>query len=228
MDHEAEHLHHQMMETRTALTEKLETLENQVIGSVHDATCAVSKTVASVKEAVQDTVGSLKESVQDTVDSVKETVNIPHQVDRHPWVMVAGSVALGHVGGRILQRGTEYRERPTYASRHMGFVAAPEGPREVRPATTPDSAAPANGQHGGLLAQLGEQFAPELRKLKGTAIGTTFALLRDLITPSLPPAVGQRVREIMDDMTTKLGGDPLPEPILTPEESFHSAQRGRP
>jgi len=42
-----------MKETRTALTEKLETLENQVIGSVHEATCAVSETVASVKEAVQ-------------------------------------------------------------------------------------------------------------------------------------------------------------------------------
>src|SRR5262249_12539708 len=97
MDHETEHIHQQMMETPTALTEKLESLENQVFGSVHEATRAVSQTVASVKEAVQETVGSLKESVQETVHSVKESVNIKRQVDRHPWVMMAGSVALGYV-----------------------------------------------------------------------------------------------------------------------------------
>jgi len=229
MDREAEHIHQQMMETRTALTEKLETLENQVIGSVQEATCAVSDTVASVKEAVQETVGSLKESVQETVHTVKETVNISHQVDRHPWVMVAGSVALGYVGGRIIQRATDQTERPAFGGRHLGFTAAPEAPRAIQAAAPSGNAAPANDQQAGWLAQLGEQFAPELRKLKGTAIGTTFAVLRDLITPSLPPAVGQRVREIMDGMTTKLGGDPVHEPILTPqEEPFHSAQRSRP
>jgi len=224
MDHETEHIHHQMMETRTALTEKLESLENQVFGSVHEATRAVSQTVASVKEAVQETVGSLKASVQETVHSVKESVNIKRQVDRHPWAMMAGSVALGYVGGRIIQRAIEQAERPSMGHRHMGFGAA-EGPIEPAAALT-DGARP-DGRHDGWLAQLGEQFGPELRKLKGTAIGAAVAVFRDLITPALPPSVGQRVREVMNNMTAKLGGEPVREPVLTPEEEalHHSAQR---
>jgi hypothetical protein len=229
MDHEAEHIHQQMMETRTALTEKLETLENQVFGSVQEATSAVSATVASVKEAVQETVGSLKTSVQETVHSVKESVNIKRQVDRHPWVMLAGSVALGYVGGRIIQRAIEQAARPTFGHRHLGF-GAPEGPRTMEPAAALTDDARPDGRHEGWLAQLGEQFGPELRKLKGTAIGAAVAMFRDLLTPALPPTVGQRVREVMDNMTTKLGGEPVREPVLSraEEEFHHSAERSRP
>lgn len=213
MDHEAEHIRQQMKQTRTALTAKLETLENQVIGSVHEATCAVTETVATVKEAVQDTVGTLKESVQESVHTVKETLSMPHQVDRHPWVMFAGSVALGFVGRRILLRSRDHSDWSALgrqARRH-----APEGPRSTNLSAAPRYAGvPAAQRNGGWLAHLGEQFAPELNKLQGIAIGASVALLRDLVTPSLPPSLSQRVREIMDGMTTKLGGDPVPEPVL--------------
>ena len=53
MDHEPEEvIKQQMLETRASLTDKLETLEQQVAGTVHSAKAAVTDTVDSVKEAV--------------------------------------------------------------------------------------------------------------------------------------------------------------------------------
>jgi ElaB/YqjD/DUF883 family membrane-anchored ribosome-binding protein len=103
MDNEPEDvIKHQMLETRQSLAEKLETLEQQVVGTVQSATTAVTDTVETVKEAVQQTVETAKASVRETVDAVKETFDVTEQVRKHPWIMVGGSVALGYVAGRFL------------------------------------------------------------------------------------------------------------------------------
>src|SRR5438552_13806212 len=94
MAHEPEEvIKHQMLETRASLAEKLETLEQQVVGTVHNATSAVTDTVASVKGAVQD-----------TVEAVKDTFDLPRQVREHPWIMLGGSIALGYTGGCLLKQ----------------------------------------------------------------------------------------------------------------------------
>jgi len=95
----------QMEDTRTSLTEKLETLEKKVVSTVDSATTNVAETVESVKETVQETVSTVKDTVQDTIcavkDSVKEGVgavkdvfDVSRHVERHPWLMIGGSVAL--------------------------------------------------------------------------------------------------------------------------------------
>jgi len=104
MDNEPERevIRQQMEETRAALTDKLETLEHQVVDTVQGATTAVQETVATVKDAVQETVETVKGSVQETVETVKETFDLNRQVDRHPWLMFGGAVAVGYLGGRLL------------------------------------------------------------------------------------------------------------------------------
>src|SRR4051794_29513643 len=111
MDNEPEVIRQQMDETRTALTDKLELLEQQVVGTVQDATSAVAETVGTVKQAVQDTVQSVKETVHETVESVKETFDLKNQVERRPWMMVAGATALGFLGGYLLGGGREQGSR---------------------------------------------------------------------------------------------------------------------
>jgi len=131
----------QMEDTRTSLTEKLETLEQQVASTVHGATSdiaetveAVKETVEKVKDTVQDTVTTVKESVADTIDSVKETVHegltavkgmldIPALVDSHPWLMVGGAVGCGFVLGTFF---------PHPARQRAGFV------KSRSPAALPD------------------------------------------------------------------------------------------
>jgi hypothetical protein len=60
---------------------------------MHDATNAVALTVENVKDAVQV-----------TVENVKDTFDLRLQVKRHPWTMVAFSIALGWLGGNLLFR----------------------------------------------------------------------------------------------------------------------------
>src|SRR5262249_39060989 len=64
MEDETEVIRHQMTETRTSLSEKLDKLEDTVLGTVQDTTSSVVETVQSVKEAVEDTVSSVTEGVQ--------------------------------------------------------------------------------------------------------------------------------------------------------------------
>ncbi len=99
MENEPEVIQQQMQDTRTALTEKLETLEAKVVCSVEGATTAVTETVENVKQAVQETVTNVKETVHDAAESMKHAFDIGAYVDEHPWLMVGGAFAVGCLGG---------------------------------------------------------------------------------------------------------------------------------
>src|SRR5579859_1541072 len=114
MDNEPEITRADLDETRASLSEKLETLEQQVVHSVHGATNAVNETVESVKDAVHDTVAK-----------VRETLDIPLQVKQRPWGMVGGSIALGFLGGYLLRR--RGLDRPSVSQ--YSQAAFPDSPR---------------------------------------------------------------------------------------------------
>ncbi|MCI0353445.1 MAG: hypothetical protein L0099_00180, partial [Acidobacteria bacterium] len=64
------------------------------------------------------------------------------------------------------------------------------------------------------LSQLGDTFGDELKKLKGLAIGTSLGLLRDMIARSVPDNLGPQLTKLVDDVTTKIGGEPVRGPVL--------------
>ena len=221
MDNEPEEvIKHQMLETRASLAEKLETLEQQVVGTVQSATNAVADTVESVKEAVHETVEMAKSSVHDTVEAVKETFDLPHQVRARPWVMFGGSVALGYASGCLLGRVRSAAEkRYLEAAPSLSTLGAhPRGERDggladSGTAASRQAAAAFSAQHGG-LGELGETFKTELTKLKGLAIGTMLGVVRDMVTSSAPPQLGPDLAQIIDSLTVKLGGKPIDGPVL--------------
>jgi hypothetical protein len=86
-----EELRRSIEETQAALIAKLELLEGQVRNTVALARAGVTDTVASFHEAVSD---------------VGETFQVEHQVKRHPWTMLAGSVACGVLAGCYLASRT--------------------------------------------------------------------------------------------------------------------------
>lgn len=198
-----------MEETRTALTEKLEVLENQVMGTVQEARSAVSQTVetlkdtvSTVKDTVTDTVSVVKESVQDGVATVKDWFDIRAQVDRHPWMMVGGSMAAGYVIGVLCDR---LLESETPAS----HVTEPVRPEAHRLGNGHRTAMRAKRHHEPESSWLAG-FMPELNKLKGLALGTLFGTAREMVAKSVPPELGHKLGEIVDDITAKLGGEKLP------------------
>jgi ElaB/YqjD/DUF883 family membrane-anchored ribosome-binding protein len=213
MDNELEVTHADLDETRASLSEKLETLEQHVVDSVQGATAAVSDTVESVKDAVRDTVAT-----------VRETLDIPLQVKRRPWGMVGGSIALGFLGGCLLRRRGS--DRPSASRSQPAFPDSPRltqhrkeifnGHRSLEEASAkkPIQEVSQGPREPGWLGGVNNQFEAEITKLKGLAIGTVLGIVRDLITQSGPEQMKAELANVMDNITVKLGGEPIRGPVL--------------
>src|SRR5262249_19642153 len=164
MDDSPEVIRQQMEETRASLSEKLESLEQQVVGTVQNARAAVNDTVTNVKDAVQD-----------TVDSVKDTMDIRRQMQRHPWVMLGGSMALGYIGGRLFEQLESKSRNGSPASIYEraagktvdGHLGQPNGHGTTGTMGAP-SAAVEPAEEDAVHSFL-RRFEPEIDKLKGLA-----------------------------------------------------------
>jgi ElaB/YqjD/DUF883 family membrane-anchored ribosome-binding protein len=99
-----EALRAEMEETRTNLTDKLETLEQGIKDTWQGATAAVTDTVEGVKATVESTVQAVQGAVQDTTEAVGRAFDLPAHVRRHPWLMMGGALLLGIVVGNLVGR----------------------------------------------------------------------------------------------------------------------------
>jgi ElaB/YqjD/DUF883 family membrane-anchored ribosome-binding protein len=218
----------QMKETRTSLTDKLETLEQQVTDTVQETTSnvaetveAVKETVESVKDTVQETVATVKESVDDALSAVKDTVHesvhavqglfdVPGHVRAHPWLMFGGSIAVGFLLEPLLAKakGTVRYERKTFLPDHATAEESYEFPQ------------PAPSAFAGLL----KTFEPEIARLKGLALGAVMMAVRDLASQAVPPNIAPALDSILDDVARKVGGE-VPRQPATPARSHGNGKR---
>jgi ElaB/YqjD/DUF883 family membrane-anchored ribosome-binding protein len=83
--------------TRTALTEKIGLLEDQVKDEVEHARTAVQNTV---------------ESIRSHIDTIKRSVDPRIQVQKHPWMMMGTSVASGFFIGSWLAKASSRPPSP--------------------------------------------------------------------------------------------------------------------
>jgi hypothetical protein len=215
MDHQLEVTREQIAETRAALSDKLQTLKHRVVDTVQDAANTVTETVQKVKFAVHE-----------SVKNVKDTFDLRLQVNRRPWGIVAGSIALGYLSGYLLLRNGS--ARPQTTGRRQ---PAPPPSDKLRIAKQQNGVAKRHGYVEGLekkfdqdvadrpsepgsLSLAPNRFESEIRKLKGLAIGTVLSLVRDLITEAAQEPTKGVLTEVMDSITVKLGGEPIRGPVL--------------
>jgi len=242
MDDQPEVIRQQMADTRSSLTDKIERLEQTVEHKVQSTTSAVTDTVESVKEAVENTVQSVTGTVRDTVDSVKgtvsttvETVKEAFDVRRYfaeyPWAAFGAAVGVGIAGGVLLGGGRAAERIAELHSHGEASTARTTGPshnggsRKRSAAPTRAGSFPMkSGAAHELAGELASKFGDELGKLKGVALGAMFGLVRDWISRSAPSEVGNKVGEVIDDVTRKLGGEPLRGNLL---DSFAGLTGGK-
>jgi len=93
MEDQAELIRQQMQEKRAELSEKLQELAEKM---------PVAETVTETVESVTDTVSSTAENVQETVHSFEEILDLPKQVQEHPWLAVGGAVVVGYLAHDVL------------------------------------------------------------------------------------------------------------------------------
>jgi len=195
----------QMQARRDSLAAKLEALEQQVTSGVNE----VTSTVSDVRDTVEGTVGTVKDSVEQTLETFRDTLNLPLQIERHPWAMLGGAVALGFVGGRMLPA----EPAPALASRgdprRTGFIGrSHEGFVPEETAAGHQASPPRQQQESpSFFARF---LAPEVQKLKALALGTALGLVRDYVARSTPPEIGGQLREMFDSVATKIGAEPVP------------------
>jgi ElaB/YqjD/DUF883 family membrane-anchored ribosome-binding protein len=227
MDNESEVIRHQMEDTRSSLTEKLETLETKVVDTVHETTSAVAETVENVKEAVQDTVNQVTDTVHDTVQSVKNTLNIARHVNRHPWPVLCGSVAVGFFLGSFLGRRRSGRGDSSDAGKTINRAPGNGFARKAShtaPSTASEPVPTSSTPTGpGWLSTLAKTLGPEVDKLKSMAIGTVGGVVRDLVTKAVPAQMGDQLGHLVDDITTKLGGEIVAGRPSSAQDSNESA-----
>jgi ElaB/YqjD/DUF883 family membrane-anchored ribosome-binding protein len=198
MTPEEQKIREQMEQTRSSLSEKLETLEQQVVQTVQGATCAVSETVENVKEAVQDTVQTVKGTVENTVESVRSTFDFSRHVDEHPWACMGGAAAAGFITSYVFGGSDKSRPAPARSRRESWT-----GPADER--------RPAEERRTSAASDSGFQrlFGDEIGKLRGIALGTLFGVVRDLVSEMVPRQIEPQVTDLINRVTSKLGGEPV-------------------
>jgi ElaB/YqjD/DUF883 family membrane-anchored ribosome-binding protein len=196
-----ERIQQEMEQTRASLTEKLETLEQKIVGTVENTTTAVNETVVAIKETVQETVATVQDGVKGSVETVKDAFDIPSQVQKNPWTMVGGSVALGFCLGSLFLRAT----RPPTVVQSIAPVVSNPGNVNYRtqaPVPAPTAATVQQPEKPGM-------FEEEVNKIKGLALGVLFGTARELIVSNVPPQLGEQIKDVVDNVTRKVGGEPL-------------------
>ena len=199
MENETELIRDQMTETRTALTDKIDKLQEQVLGTVEGTTRTVTETVEAVQEAVQDTVGTVKESVQDTVDTVKSAFDLSEQMNKHPWLMMGGAVAVGYLGGRLLL-GHDYTALPPPSD-----GSAPRRP----PSRTEAATAAVSSAASATAGWLEELAAPLLKQAEQMALGVLTGVAADLVQNSAPEGMRGQLNEMVEKFASSVGTTPV-------------------
>jgi hypothetical protein len=117
--------------------------------------------------------------------------------------MMAGSVLVGYTAGTLLPRlARDGRQRPGPGIRKLAQE------RETRQERAPETA-PARTARISWLGRLGESLAPEIGKLRGLALGALMGVVRDAVKGAAPGKFRSQLHGILDDITAKLGGQPV-------------------
>jgi len=206
---ENEELIRQNMErTRESITEKLDALEDRIVGSVEQASTAVTNTAASVKDAM----------------------DINTQIDRHPWLIFGGAMAAGLLAGHLLlsrrptalPRIAESRPVPAPAPPTTPTPPQARNPTPMSAQESVQSAPPAPTQE--TPGRLYSMLEPEIIKAKELAIGVTLGIVREALIAEMPPQLAASAGDIINNVTQKLGGRPL----ANSELPFTSPDPGHP
>jgi len=225
----------QMEAKRSSLADKLEALEQQVSDSVQGVTDAMSNVTGVVQDTVESVKGSVenvKDSLQDTVGAVKETFDLPLQMERHPLIMLGGAMAVGFMAGRLLPDMTTAAATTGAAAsalprEHTFRERSPWESEEPEQQHYANSRRPTtNGHHkASWFDGLKNLVTPEMEKLKNLALATALGLVRDYMKQGVPSELGTELAGMIDNITTRLGAQPLHENLVGPKSAERPAMR---
>jgi ElaB/YqjD/DUF883 family membrane-anchored ribosome-binding protein len=190
------------------LTEKLDILEARVRETVEGAQSSMEEIVETVKDMVDTTVKAVKQGVEgaqstveeivetvretvgDTVETVKRTVDVQHQVDQHPWLMVGGATLAGY----LLGNWGGGRTSPAFST---------DGESSVHPQL--------QQPQQGLGSSVLEPLKDEIAIIKVAAVGALVSTLREMVNQVVPTLAPHMERAL-----SQRSGQPIESPPQQP------------
>jgi hypothetical protein len=194
------------------MTEKLNLLEERFqetvdgVGSivkdvediVKDAKATMGTTLAAVRQgvagaqtSVEEIVEQVKDTIGETAATVQRSLDLPAQVEKHPWSMFGGALLVGYLLGSWSENHSAAgptAARATEAIRHPGSSS-------VVP-TLVGASPPQPGFASDVLERLQDEIATIKSAAGGAVIGTLRAMVKQAL-PVLAPYL---------DAQTKPGG----------------------
>jgi len=144
-------------------------------------------------ESAKASINRGVESMKSAVESIKQSVDLNHQVQQRPWIMLFGAAGLGFVGGAILHSATGRADQ-----RHPGNGRTRTGDVGPQP--------PERQEDPGMFAKLGDLFAPQAQLARDVAVGTIFQLARDWVRDGKKSPLSQPMKDFFDESEKKFGG----------------------
>ena len=166
-----------ILETRNAISEKLEILEHRFQETVQGTRTAVEEVVDRTKSTVEEMVDRVRDTADDFVDRTKQTFDPTYQVQQHPWAMVGGAILVGYVLGTLEPR--------------MSSGSPPSG---VYPYYPPDAdqegaaVMPTAGrwQRSNVWQQVSQEISGEIEHAKHAMIEVGRSFVHDFFQEALP------------------------------------------
>ncbi len=115
-----------IVDTRVAIAEKLELLEQRIIDTAEGATMKFSRMLEETTETVNQ-----------MVDKTKSALDPIHKVDEYPWLMLGGAICAGFAVGLMESRSRSQRSGvyPYYPAGARASRVMPESARQAGAAT---------------------------------------------------------------------------------------------
>jgi len=182
-----------ILQTRLALADKIQTLERRV-----------EETVQTTKSAALDALDQAKNTATEWIESATQQLNPSLQAGRRPWIMVGTAIAIGFVAGLAEQRRRGSRVYPYYPPEADAADVMPErgrsdlpsgvypfygreAPRRSPAARGPEAVRSA-GPMTELLAplrdmwnELTDELAQERSRLQNTALHAGRSFIQDVV-----------------------------------------------
>jgi len=163
----------------------------EVRATVDTTLIAVRQGVAGTQASVAEVVEHVQGTVEDTVATVQRTLDLPLQVEHHPWPMFGGALLVGYMlgswGGRRTSVAGSTRDTPSLTADPTAARAADACSSGSSSVSRASSACPQlqQGIVSGVLEQLKDEMKDEMASLKSVAVGAVMSTLREMFKQAI-------------------------------------------
>ena len=128
-------------ETRTAMTEKIEMIEERVQETMEGARSTVNsamhgfrqiqETVEKAKSTADSIIDSVKTTVDETIERAKYTSDLVAQVNQNPWIMFGTAALVGYILGSLAHEASSDARRTAERPAHRFGPEIPGSPEQA-------------------------------------------------------------------------------------------------